>query len=138
MFGFPFNKAHALLGQIQRRHQQRPIVRVLSISCQKTENIVNRARNFRVGREQAEIGIDFGRGRVVIAGAEVRVAAGDAIRVAPHQQRKLAVRLQTHQPMEHLHARILQISRPTDVRRLIEARFQFHDRGDFLVRRGGH
>ena len=40
--------------------------------------------------------------------------------------------------MEHLHAGIFQIARPADVRRFIEARFQFHDRGDFLVCRGGH
>ena len=138
MLGLPLDQAHTLLGQIQRRNQQRPVVGVLGVGSQKTENIVNRAGNFRVGREQAEIGVDFGRSRVVVAGAEVRVAAGHAIGIAPHQQRKLAVRLQTHQPMEDLHACIFQIARPADIGRFIEARFQFHHRGDFLVCRGGH
>ena len=138
MLGLPLNQAHTLLGQIQRRHQQRPVAGVLRVGSQKTENIVNRAGNLRVGREQAEIGIDAGRGRVVVAGAQVSVLPGDAIGIAPHQQRKLAVRLQAHQPVEDLHPGIFQIARPANVRRFIETRFQFHDSGDFLVGRGRH
>ena len=36
--------------------------------------------------------------------------------------------------MEDLHAGIFQVARPADVRGLIEARFQFDDRGDFFAR----
>src|SRR6266478_9507041 len=94
MFGLALNQAHALFRQIQRRYQQRLVAWVLSIGSQKTENIVNRAGSLRVGSEQAEIGVDARRGRVVIAGPQVCVSASYAIGIAPYQQRKLAMRLQ--------------------------------------------
>jgi hypothetical protein len=46
------------------------------------------------------------------------------------------MRLQADQSVKDLHAGVFQIARPADVRRLIEARFQLHHGGDFLVRRG--
>src|SRR5712664_1463052 len=35
MLSFPLDQAHALLGQIQRRNQQRPVARVLGVGSQK-------------------------------------------------------------------------------------------------------
>jgi len=48
------------------------------------------------------------------------------------------VRLQADKSVEDLHSGIFHLARPADVRRLIEARLQFHDGSDFLVRRGRH
>ena len=94
MFGFPLNQPQALLGQVQGRHQQRSVAGVLGVGSQKTENIVDRAGDFRICREQAEIGINAGRGGVVVSRAEVGILAGFTIGIAPRQQTKLAVRLQ--------------------------------------------
>ena len=132
------DQGDALFRQIERRHQQRIVAGILRIGGQKAENIVHRARDLRIRREQTQVGINSRRGRVVVSGADVRVTARHAVRIAAHQQRQLAVRLQTHQAVENLHSGIFQIARPADVRGLIEARLQLHHRRHFLARRSVH
>jgi len=43
------------------------------------------------------------------------------------------MRLEPHQAMEHLHARIFEIARPADIRIFIEACLELYDRSDFLL-----
>ena len=44
-----------------------------------------------------------------------------------------AVGLQTHQPINHMHACLLQCARPTNVGFFVEAGFQFHQHSDLLA-----
>ena len=71
-------------------------------------------------------------GRVVVAGAEVRVAA-DAVLLAPHHQHQLAVRLEADEAVDDLDAGLLHAPRPADVLLLVEARLQLDDDGDLLA-----
>ena len=123
-----------LFRQIEGSHQQRLVAGVFRVGGQKTKDVVHGAGDFRIGREQTQIGVDSRGGRVVVSGADVRIAAGHSVGIAPHQQRQLAVRFQSDQAVEDLHAGIFQIARPADVRGLIESRFQFDDRRHFLAR----
>ena len=52
-----------------------------------------------------------------------------------HHQRGLAVRLEAHQPVDDVHARLLQLARPPDVGLLVEPRLDLHQRDDLLARR---
>ena len=83
---------------------------------------MNGASDLRICREQTEVGINARRGGIVVAGSNVSVTA-NPVGVAAHEQRKLAVGLQSNQAVKDLHAGIFQIARPADVVSLIEARF---------------
>ena len=136
VLGFAANQANKVSGQRQRRHQQRRVVVGLRVRGQVIEDAVHLAVISGSCGQQAEVGIEARRVGVVIAGAEVRVAPRHAIRIAPHQQRQLAVRLQAHNAVKDLHARIFKIARPANIRGFVEARHQFDDDRDFLALRG--
>ena len=91
------------------------------------------AGNFRIRREQAQVGIDARRGGIVVAGSDVGVAA-HAIGIAAHEQRQLAMRLQADQSVKDLHAGVFHFARPANVVGFVKARFQFDHRRDFLAR----
>ena len=86
----------------------------------------------RLGREEAQVGVNARRARMIIPGAQVRVMA-DAVLVPPHDQQRLAMRLQPHQPVHHVRARLLEHPRPVDIVRLVEARLQLHQRDHLLA-----
>ncbi len=121
------------LGQVDRRHQQRVVVRLLGVGGQKIEHVVHRKRHLRIRRQQAQIGVEGRRGRVVVAGAQMGIAAHRAVGILARDQGQLAVRLQPHQPVEDLHSRIFQFARPLDVGGFIETRLHLHDHGYFLA-----
>ena len=74
--------------------------------------------------------------RVVVAGRQVDVAL-DAVALAPHHQRHLAVGLEADEAVDDVHARLLERARPLDVGRLVEARLELDDRGHLLAVLGG-
>ena len=87
-------------------------------------------------REERQVGVDAGRLRVVVAGAEVDVAAQPGP-LAAHHQRHLAVGLEAEQAVDHVDARLLEPPRPGDVVGLVEARLDLDDGGDLLAVLGG-
>ena len=92
--------------------------------------------DLRVGGEQAQIRVEAGGRRIVIARAEMGVAANLPVGFAPRDQRELAMRFQADDAVKNLHARFLQISRPANVGGFVEARLQLDHHGDFLFRGG--
>ncbi len=82
--------------------------------------------------QQSEVGVKLGRGRMIIAGAEVRVRTQTRPFAADHQ-RQLGVGLQADDAVHDLRAGALEPVRPVDIRFFVEARHQFHDDGDFLA-----
>jgi len=86
----------------------------------------------RVGREQAEVGVDLGRHRVVVAGAEVAVGAQGLALAADHQA-QLGVGLVLDEAEHHVHARPLQVLGPAQVVLLVEARLDLDQGGDVLA-----
>ena len=95
---------------------------------------MHRAGNLRIGGQQTQVGVNARGGGVVIARTNMRVATCHSIRIPPRQQGQLAMRLQADEPMKNLNSGVLQIARPANIRRFIEARLQLHDRRDFLLR----
>ena len=91
-----------------------------------------RSRNLRVAGQQAQIGVEARRYGVVVARAQVAIAPGHAVFVVAHQHGQLAMRLQPHDAVENLHARVFHAARPANIRRFIEARHQLHHDRRFL------
>ena len=85
----------------------------------------------RVGREHAEVLVERRGLRVVVAGADVAVAA-DAVGFLAHDEQDLAVRLQAHEPVDDVDARLLEAAGPFDVRLLVEAGLEL-DEGHHLL-----
>jgi hypothetical protein len=66
----------------------------------------------------------------------VAVAAQHAVFLADDVQ-QLAVRLQAHQAVDDVHTRLLELARPDDVGRLVEARLDLHQSEHLLAAFGG-
>ena len=69
--------------------------------------------------------------RVVVAGADVRVAA-EEVALAADDERHLRVDLEVREPVRDVDARLLELTRPLDVAELVEARLQL-DEADGLL-----
>ncbi len=67
--------------QIERRDQKRFVLGMLGISRQEVEHVVHRGGNFRVGGEQAQVGVDARGTGVIVPGSEVGIAASYAIKI---------------------------------------------------------
>ena len=70
--------------------------------------------------------------RVVVAGADMGIAAQRALLATQHEA-YLGVRLQFDEAVDHLHAGPLQVARQAKVGFLVEARLQFDQRRDVLA-----
>ena len=70
-------------------HAGRDVVDVLQASAHIRKGFTH----LFVGCEQAQVGVEPGGDRVVIAGAKVGIAPGYAIGISTHQQREFAMRL---------------------------------------------
>ena len=79
-----------------------------------------------VAGEEADVGVDARGLRVVVAGAEVHVAA-DAVGLVAHDERDLGVRLEALHAVGDVHAERLQRARPVDVVGFLEPRLQLDE-----------
>ena len=73
---------------------------------------------------------------MIIAGAEMDILP-EAIGIAPDDEQRFAVRFQSDHAVDDMGARFLESPRPLNIGRFIEARAQFHQRGDLLAGVGG-
>ncbi len=79
VLGFARDQPQAAFRQVERCNQQGFVVGMFGVGGQKIEHIVHRAGNFRIGGEQAQVGIDSRRVGVVVSRSQVSIAAGHAI-----------------------------------------------------------
>ena len=86
--------------------------------------------------EEAEVGVDAGGGGVVVAGAEVDVAA-DAVGLAADDEGGLAVGLEADDAVDDVDAGLLKGAGLVDVVFLVEAGLEFDEGGDLLAVFGG-
>ena len=126
------DQAQEALGHGQRRHQQRAIVVDLGVRGQVVEDHVHPLGNLRIAGQQAQVGVEAGGDGVVVAGAQVAVAAGDAVFVAAHQHGQLAVGLEADDAVKDLHTGVFHAARPADIRGLVEAGHQLDDQRGLL------
>ena len=81
------------------------------------EDVVDVAADLAVGGQQAEIGIQPGRARVIVARAQMGIGhehglAADAT-LATEYQRELGVGLQAEHAVDHLRAGVLELAPPS-------------------------
>ena len=82
--------------------------------------------------KQAEVGVNAGGARMVIARAEVDVLP-EPIGVAPDDEERLAMRLQADDAVNDMRARFLEPAGPLNVGGFIKAGAQFDQGGDLLA-----
>src|SRR5579864_1087216 len=137
MVGFTLNVLQRSRIKSDGRDIERRIAGSLRIRGEVVEHGMHCGGNLGRGRKQAQISVETRGSGVVVAGTNVNVAAGDAVRVVAHQQGQFAVRLQAHHPMINLDAFIFHAARPANVGCLIEAGSEFQNGNDLFLHRGG-
>ena len=92
--------------------------------------------DLRVAGEQPVVGVQPRGLRVVVAGADVAVAA-QPVGLLAHHERQLAVRLEADDAVDHVHAGLLELAGPGDVVLLVEPRLDLDQRQHLLAGLGG-
>ncbi len=121
-----FNQLHDPLAHVRGRHHQLPHPRWVGKPRQRIEKRRGVHANLWRRGEQAEIRIQPCRAVVVVARAEVHVAA-DAPWRAPHHQTDLRVHLQSANAIDDVCAGFLERARPLDVPLFVKAGHQLDD-----------
>ena len=104
---------------------------------QVVEEVGQVGRDLLVAGEEAEVLVQPSRDRVVVPGADVRVAPQPAVGLAPHDQGALGVDLQRRKAVDDVDACRLELARPLDVAPLVEARLQLDQADRLLALLGG-
>ena len=105
------------------------------VAGEPVEQVREVLADLRVAGEQAEVLVLPRRLRVVVPGADVRVAAQLAALLA-HHQGQLAVRLEAHQAVDDVAAGLLERARPDDVGVLVEPGLDLDQDEHLLARLG--
>ncbi len=124
-------RAHA-----HRRHQQLPVAVLARHAGEHVEEVGDVRRERQVRGQQAQVRVDAGGLGVVVAGADVDVAAQPA-GLASHHESALGVGLEADQAVGHVGACALEGAGPDDVGALVEAGLDLHHDDDLLAALGG-
>ena len=127
-----FDQADQALVQIERRDEQFFHARITGEPGEGVEDDRDFLGDLRIGREQTEVGVDARGARMIIAGAEMHIMP-EPIGIAPDDEERFAMRLQTDHAVNDMRARFLQPARPLNVGRFVEARAQFDQRGHLFA-----
>ena len=100
------------------------------------KTIATSSVSLRIARQQTEVGVDARGARVIIAGAEMDVTP-EPIGIAPNDEQRFAMRLQSDHAVDDVRAGFLEAASPLNVGRFIETRAQFHDGRDLFAGGGG-
>ena len=113
--------------------QERVVVRLARVARQVVEHVRHVFHDGRPRRDEPDVRVHARGRRVVVPGADMRVAA-DAVGLLAHDEAQLRMRLQVDEAVDDVDARFLQPVGPGDVVPLVEARLQLHEHGDLLAR----
>ena len=106
------------------------------------EHVVHVGADLLVSRQKTEIRVEPGGTRMVVAGAQMQVAAQRVFatfvvfQLAPDDERHLGVGLVSNHAVDHMRADLLQFCGPVQIGFLIETRHQLNNDGDFLATLG--
>ena len=115
-----------------RRDEQLAVLALAAVPGEVVEQLGQVGAEIGVGGQQAEVLVAHGRLRVVVAGADVAVAA-DAVGLLAHDEEDLGVRLEADQPVHDVDAGLFEQLRPFDVGLLVESCLELDERDDLLV-----
>ena len=120
------------LAQVQRGDEQALELLLDRVARELVEQPGEVLADLVVGGEQAEVLVDAARLRVVVARADVAVVAEAAL-LLPDHEGELAVGLQPDEAVDDVHAGLLELARPGDVRLLVEPRLDLDEREHLLA-----
>ena len=120
---------------VERRDHQFFQPGITGQAGQRVENAGHFVGQLRLGREKTEIGVSAGGARMIIAGAEMHVMT-KPIGIAPDDQQRFAMRLQSDDAVDDVRAGFFEAAGPLNVGGFIEASAQFDDGGDLFPRVG--
>src|SRR6185437_15661215 len=103
-----------LRAQVERRDEQLAEALRTSEARHEVEEVGDVGGDVRVGGEHADVLVDPRGRRVVVAGADVDVAA-QPVAFPAHDERRLRVDLQIGEAVDDVHARLFERARPFDV-----------------------
>ena len=119
--------------EVGRRHQELAVAGHAGVAGEAVEHVAGVGAELLVARHQTQIRVKTRGDRVVVAGADVHVAA-DALALAAHHQGELGVCLEPDEAVHHVGAGRLEGLGPFDVALLVEARLELdQDRDLFPV-----
>src|SRR4051794_36550490 len=113
-------------------HQDAPVAAAAAEAGQVVEEQRDVLGDRLVAGQQAKVLIQPGGLRVVVARADVGVAA-QSVRLLTDNHRQLAVRLQADHAVHDVAAGVLELTGPLDVRLLVEACLDLHQHQDLLA-----
>src|SRR5205085_11986291 len=116
----------------ERRHEQLAEVPRPSEPREMVEEVGDVGGNVLVGGEEPEVLVAAGGDGVVVAGAQMDVAAQTA-RLAPYHQRRLRVDLEAREAVDDVNAGLLERARPFDVAAFVAARLDLHQADGLLA-----
>ena len=114
------------------RDEEHAVADGAAVAGEVVEQLGELGTELGIGGEQPEVLVERGGLRVVVAGADVAVAT-DAVVLLTHDEEDLGVGLEADEAVHHVHARLFEHARPLDVRLLVEACLQLHERDDLLA-----
>ena len=120
----------------RRRDQHLAVLGRAAVAGEEVEHLGDVGADVGVGGEEAEVGVEAGGLRVVVAGADVDVLA-HPVALAAGDQDRLDVGLQAGDAVDDVDAGLLQRLRPVDVGLLVEAGFQLDHADRLLAAFGG-
>ena len=123
------------LAQVPRRHQQFFVMLLRRVARQEMEQINDVVADILAARKQPHIRVETGGRRVVVARADVAVGPQPLVLLANHQ-RRLGVRLEAHQAIGDMRARIFELAPPLHIVRLVEPGFDLDQHGHLLAALG--
>ena len=119
-----------------RGDEEPAVVALAAVAGEYVEQLRQVCPDLLIGREIAEVLVDAGGLRVVVAGADVAVTT-QPVALAAHDQRELGVGLEAGDAVHHVDPGFFEDPRPGDVRLLVEAGLEFHQHHDLLAAPGG-
>ena len=119
-----------------RRDEQPPERPLAREAGQDVEQVRDVGTELRPAAQQAEVRVQPGGLRVVVARPDVDVAAEPGA-LAPDDEADLRVGLQPDEPVDDVRAGLLQLAGPDDVRLLVEAGLDLDEDDDLLAALGG-
>ena len=111
-------------------------MRVHRVAGEHVEQVGDILAHCGVAGDEAEVLVQAGRLGVVVAGAEVAVAA-QLVALLAHHHGQLAVRLEAHETVDDVDPGLLQLAGPLDIGLLVEARLDLDEREHLLAFAGG-
>ena len=139
----PADQAEQLLPHTLGRGGQLLQIRLGTLPRQACEEPLHIPADRLVRRQQAEVRVASGGDFIVVARAQMRVAAVDAVLAADHQQ-GLAMHLHTRQTRQHPASGLFQRVHQAEVPLLVQTGAGLHAHGDLhapggsLLQRGHH